>query len=76
MRWETMVIFILCLILFLVAHIGMMKFIAMHMDKLRSDIFSSVISLMNSVSEGIKVGLSQQENLDPESNASTNGHQI
>jgi hypothetical protein len=54
----------------------MMKFIAMHMDKLRSDIFSSVISLMNSVSEGIKVGLSQQENLDPESNASTNGHQI
>ena len=71
MSWSTATLFILCLLLFLVAHIAMMKFIAMHVEKLRRDIFSTVISLMSAVSDGIKTGLSQQENLD-----SRNGHQI
>lgn len=66
MSWTTATIFILCLLLFLVAHIGMMKFIAMHMEKLRSDIFSTVISIMSAVSEGLKKDLEKQDN-------STNG---
>mgnify|MGYP003135439767 CR=1 FL=1 len=66
MSWTTATIFILCLFLFLVAHIGMMKFIAMHMEKLRSDIFSTVISIMSAVSEGLKKDLEKQDN-------STNG---
>lgn len=71
MSWTTATIFILCLILFVVAHISMMKFIAMHMEKLRSDIFSTVISIMSSVSEGIKAGLSQEPDSE---NVNNNGH--
>ena len=75
MSWADATLFILCLILFVVAYMCLLKFIAMHMEKLRSDIFSTVISIMSSVSEGIKVGLRPQENLDPE-NTKNNGHGI
>ncbi len=72
MSWSTATLFILCLILFVVAYTCLLKFIAMHMEKLRSDIFSSVISIMSAVSEGIKAGLNKEE-LDSE-NIKNNGH--
>ena len=72
MSWADATIFILCLILFVVAYIGLLKFIAMHMEKLRSDIFSTVLSIMSSVTEGIKAGLNKEE-LDSE-NIKNNGH--
>ena len=75
MSWADATLFILCLILFVVAYMCLLKFIAMHMEKLRSDIFSTVISIMSSVSEGIKAGLTQDEILDPE-NTKNNGHGI
>jgi hypothetical protein len=74
MSWADATLFILCLILFVVAYMCLLKFIAMHMEKLRSDIFSSVISIMSAVSEGIKAGLNKEE-LDPE-NIKNNGHGI
>jgi len=72
MSWSTATLFILCLILFVVAYTCLLKFIAMHMEKLRSDIFSTVLSIMSSVTEGIKAGLNKEE-LDSE-NIKNNGH--
>jgi hypothetical protein len=69
--WADATIFILCLILFVVAYIGLLKFIAMHMEKLRSDFLSMVLSIMSSVTEGIKAGLNQETKSE---NVNNNGH--
>jgi hypothetical protein len=66
MSWADATIFILCLTLFVVAYMALLKFIALHMEKLRQDIFSTVLSIMSAVSEGMKNGLEKQDN-------STNG---
>lgn len=68
MSWADATIFILCLILFVVAYTCLLKFIAMHMEKLRSDIFSTVISIMQAVQDGLKNG----RELDDKT--SSNGH--
>ena len=68
MSWDDATIFILCLILFVVAYVGLLKFIAMHFENLRKDIYATVLSLLEAVKQGLKVNaLEEQE-------TSKNGH--
>jgi len=68
MSWADATIFILCLILFVVAYVGLLKFISLHFENLRKDIFATVLSLLEAVKNGI------QKNIENDELSSTNGH--